>query len=304
MSKYLLPVNKLYIFFLSILFVKYIKIEKIDKEDYLKDSDFYLPILNKNFPQDNITLVSALYNISSKHSLNDYLIWTKNLLKINCSIIFFTQKSILSKIKKEKPEIFINKTIWIELEIENFISSKYFLNEFRESYKIDLEKNIHSVPLYLVWAEKCFFIKRAIINNYFNSSCFYWIDAGYFRKRNDSLYINGWPSSKRCYEDPRVIINSIRLIKKTEIKRFLTLNYRIFNNFIKKDNVGGGLFGGNVNYLIKFVDLYFKTIKIFIKKKLFIGKDQNLFAYISFSNENVVKVIYSGNWRFFKSYLS
>ena len=188
--------------------------------------------------------------------------------------------------------------------MENFISYKYFLKDFRESHKIDYEKNIHSIPLYLVWAEKCFFLKRAIMKNFFNSSCFYWIDAGYFRTRNISRYLNGWPSSKKCYEDPRVIMNSVRLINEKEIKGFLKLSFRIFNNFIKKVNVGGGFFGGGVHFLIKFIDLYYKTIKIFIKKELFIGKDQNLFAYISYSNKDVVKIIYSGNWFFFESFLS
>ena len=60
MSKYLVQVYKLYIFFLSILLLKYIIIKKINNENYLEDSDFYLPNLNKIFPRDNITLVSAL----------------------------------------------------------------------------------------------------------------------------------------------------------------------------------------------------------------------------------------------------
>lgn len=290
--------------FLFLFSLNFIKKNKNENEEYLKDSDFHLQNINKSFPQDNTTLVSALYNISSKYTFNNYLIWVKNLLQINCSIIFFIDKSISRKIKNERPEIYNNKTIWIELDIENFISYKYFLKYFRESHKIDYEKNIHSIPLYLVWAEKCFFIKRAIIKNFFNSTCFYWIDAGYFRTRNISRYLKGWPSSKRCFEDPRVIINSIRFIKEKEIKGFLKLSYRFYNNFIKKVNVGGGLFGGSVHNLVKFIDLYYKTIKTFIKKELFIGKDQNLFAYISYSYNDVVKIIYSGDWFFLESFLS
>ena len=57
------------------------------------------------------------------------------------------------------------KTIFIEMEMEDFYSYKNFGKEFNESFYIDIEKSIHTVPLYLVWAEKCSFLKKAIINN-------------------------------------------------------------------------------------------------------------------------------------------
>ena len=36
---------------------------------------------------------------------------------------------------------------------------------------------------------------------------------------------------------------------------------------------------------------------------MFIGKDQNLFAYISYLNKDIVNIIYSGKWKYFASYL-
>jgi hypothetical protein len=52
------------------------------------------------------------------------------------------------------------------MEMEDFYSYKNFGKEFNESFYIDIEKSIHTVPLYLVWAEKCSFLKKAIINNH------------------------------------------------------------------------------------------------------------------------------------------
>ena len=74
------------------------------------------------------------------------------------------------------------------MEIEDFYSYKKFGKQFNESFFIDIEKRIHTVPLYLIWAEKCFFLKKAILNNFFNSKCFFWIDVGYFT--NSSLMNN------------------------------------------------------------------------------------------------------------------
>ena len=139
---------------------------------------------------------------------------------------------------------------------------------------------------------------------YFNSKCFYWIDAGFFRSYNNTeRYLNNWPSSKKCFEDPRVIINSIRRLSKNELDGFKKLDIKIYYNIVRKTNVGAGIFGGKSDYLVKFILIYYKTIKLFIKKNMFIGKDQNIFAYIAYLNKNIVNIIYSGEWKYFAFYL-
>ena len=172
-------------------------------------------------------------------------------------------KRISKIVRSKRPKIYENKTIWIKTSINKFFSYKYFKNNFDESFKIDSEKAYHTVPLYLIWAEKCSFLEKAIINNYFHSKCFYWIDAGYFRDK-EYKYINNWPSIKKCNEDPRVLINGIRKISDEEIKGLKNFNISIYNNFINKTNVGGGLFGGKIDYVLIFSILYYKAIKDFI----------------------------------------
>ena len=264
---------------------------------------FFLYIKKKKYINDNVTLVSALFKIKSKYSIRQYLIWVENLLLLNCSLIFFVDKEISNYVKTKRPKIYENKTVWIETSLNELYSYKHFKEDFIKSYKIDYENNYHTVPLYIVWAEKCYFLKKAIKYNFFNSECFYWIDAGYFRNKEIKL-LNNWPSSKKCYEDPRVLINGIRKVSNNEIKGLKNFNLSIYSKFIKKLNVGGGLFGGKAKYLIKFIYLYYKTIKDFIKHNMFIGKDQNLFAYISYLNPTIVKIVHSGKWFYFRLYLS
>lgn len=253
--------------------------------------------------KDDITLITALFKTKSKYPNEFYLSWVENLLLLNCSIVFFVDKQISNIIRNKRPKLYENKTIWIETSINEFFSYKYFKKNFEESYKIDIENSYHTVPLYLIWAEKCSFLKKSIYRNYFHSKCYYWIDAGYFRDKDDK-YIQNWPSSKKCYEDPRVIINGIRRLSNEEIKGLKNFNISIYKNIINKVNVASGLFGGNPEYLLKFSNLYYKALKDFIKHKLFIGKEQNLFAYVSYLNPNIVKIINSGDWYYFKSYLS
>lgn len=254
----------------------------------------------------DITLVTSLFNIKSKFPFNNYSSWVENLLLLNQSIVFFVDKEISQLIKSKRPKIYENKTIWIESSIDDFYTYKNFKKQFIDSFKIDRESSYHTIQLYMVWAEKCAFVKKAIYNNYFHSKYFYWIDAGYFRTREEKFF-NNWPSAKKCYEDHRIIMNGIRKLSSEEIEGMKNFNISILNNIIKKKNVGGGFFGGKSEYFLKFIDLYYNAIKKFIKYNLFIGKDQNLFTYVSYLNPKIVKIIYSNkkdDWYYLKEYLS
>lgn len=264
---------------------------------------FFIFIKNNIFIQDDITLITSLFKIKSKYKFDEYIKWSKSFLQINASMVIFLDKSLSKEVKNYRPKKYQNKTIWIETEIKNFFSYKKYINNFNITYNIDYEKKLHSVPLYLIWAEKCYFVRRAIYRNFFKSKCFYWIDIGFFKNSNLNKYLNNWPSKNKCFEDPRVIMNSMRKISNEEILELKKLEPKYYNEFIKKLNVGGGLFGGTQKYLNEFIKLYYKTISKFIKKSLFIGKDQNLFAYISYLNQDIVNLIYSGKWKYLALYI-
>ena len=70
-------------------------------------------------------------------------------------------------------------------------------------------------------------------------------------------------------------------------------------------NVGGGMFGGHFENVLKFIDFYYETIEIFDKKNLFIGKEQNIFAFVALSHPEIVNLIYSPkDYHYFRYYLS
>ena len=229
----------------------------------------------------------------------------ENIAKINKSMVFFSNKKFMPHLKRIRPKIFHNKTVFNIVEIEEFLSYKKYINEFLRSWKIDFENSYHTVPLYLVWAEKCNFLKKAIEKNYFNSTCFYWIDAGYFREKNEiHKYVENWPSTKKCFEDQRVIFGNLRNFSQIEKEKIL--NFDIDSHiFLQKNfNVAGGLFGGQIQNMIQFISLYYDTIKLFIKNNIFIGKDQNIFTYIALSHPEIVKLVYCESFLVLKDYLS
>ena len=125
------------------------------------------------YQQDDLTIVSAYYKIKSKHKPEDYYIWLRNFALLNKSMVFFASKEFMPAFKELRPKELYNKTVFIELEMEDFFVYKNFYNEFQESFKIDHENKYHTVPLYLIWAEKATFVKKAILSNYFQSKCFF-----------------------------------------------------------------------------------------------------------------------------------
>ena len=242
---------------------------------------------------DNITLVSCYFKIKSKHKFSHYSEWISNFLQINHSMVFFVDDSNYKEIIRKRPKIYNNKTIWIKTNITNFYSYRNYFNAFNRTYNLDFEKKIHSVPLYLIWAEKINFLKIAIIKNFFKSKCFYWVDAGCFRNREEMKnYINDWPSEEKCFKDGRVLFNEVQNYSqsfKEKIKKFDIEAHKLLQ---KNINIDGSSFGGQKDFIIKFNSLYYNALMKFINHGIFIGKDQNIFAFIAYSNEDIVKLVF------------
>ena len=170
------------------------------------------------------------------------------------AIVFFVDKNIYKKLIFKRPKQYQNKTIWIIRDIQNFYSYKNFIKEFNQSYELDYEKTIHSVPLYLIWAEKCNFLKIAIKKNFFKSKCFYWVDAGCFRKKNEIRnFSQNWPCVKNCLADGRVIFNEIRKVSKLEKIGLKNFNYNVHKNFQLQVNIDGSLFGMQKKYILYYL---------------------------------------------------
>lgn len=243
--------------------------------------------------------------MKSKHSSEQYLKWISNFVLLNKSLVFFTSKELMPIIKKLRPKKLYYKTKFIELEIEDFYTYKNFYMEFNETYKIDTENSYHSVPLYMIWAEKSTFLRKAIYKNYFHSKCFYWVDAGYFRENKTVMqkYINNWPSTKKCLEDKRLLMGQVKKFSESFKQKLINFDKEAHYKLQKSINVIGGVLGGQIENILKFTNLYYNSIKLFIKQKIFIGKDQNIYTFVALSNPKIINLVFFGTYQGFKQYL-
>ena len=88
---------------------------------------------------------------------------------------------------------------------------------------------------------------------------------------------------------------------KKGLKRF---DFNVHKKFQKHYNVDASTFGGQRDFVIKFTDVYYDTIRLFIKNNIFIGKEQNIMAYVFYFFPNISKLVYSGKWKYMLEYLS
>ena len=124
-KKYSIFIYILFLFILIILFsfVSFFIYKKLFKKAFIK-------VFTKvsSYPQDDLTLVSTYYELNkSKHNFRKYLSWVSNIAKLNKSMVFFTNNKFMSIFKKMRPKNLYYKTVFIELEFEDFIHIKIYI---------------------------------------------------------------------------------------------------------------------------------------------------------------------------------
>ena len=146
--------------------------------------------------------------------------------------MFFGDKESLEIIKKYREGF---QTFYYECDIKDFFTYKY-------KNKLTTDP-IHcpSIELNLVWHEKIFLVKKAMLLNPFNSEWFQWIDAGIFNYRNvnppkiqfPNIYIlNSLPENKFIFSSSIDTIN-INLVSKFNYYHYIAATSFILHiNFI------------------------------------------------------------------------
>jgi hypothetical protein len=90
-----------------------IKIREINKENNIENFEKLNGKEIVEHKQDDLTIVTAFYAIKSKHSFHEYLMRISNFMKLNHSIVFFTQKELIIIIKENYlNKLLINKILF------------------------------------------------------------------------------------------------------------------------------------------------------------------------------------------------
>ena len=284
-SDFMILANKIPLFYQSSGFGNVQHVENMTKFTLLQPNDPYF-----SFEKRNCTIVTAYYEVETrKHSINEYIKWAKNLMELENPIVLFTSLRLSNFFKTMRG----NKPIVIvELEFEDLYTWKKYKNKWIEHHSLDPEKNIHSPELYSVWADKPFFLEKAIEKNYFNTTHFLWCDIGAFRESDKMYLFKNFPMTNYFQKD-KILFLAINPLQQTDKEP---------NLISTVDRIGAGLFGGDRVSCLRFKDSYEETLLHYFFDNRFAGKEQQLIlstylkdTSLGFMVKHNVNYIYNGN---------
>uniref|UniRef100_A0A6C0ESL9 Uncharacterized protein n=1 Tax=viral metagenome TaxID=1070528 RepID=A0A6C0ESL9_9ZZZZ len=234
------------------------------------------------------TIVTSYFQLNqSKASHLQYVEWMKNMLMIDTPmVIFCDEKSeeIIYTLRTGKHD----KTRIIITNFKEFYSYKY-ANHFLEHYKMDKEQHVgHNMFLYMIWSEKSNFMKRAIELDPFKTEYFLWVDIGCFRRPNTE-YIN-WPNPQKIKNiDKRKVL--LLLVQSFTHDEWQCNRLEKLPSFQSANRIGGTMFGGGKDVLLKWHEKYYEMLEYFISINRFIGKDQSIINSVYLLNKQMCQLV-------------
>lgn len=244
---------------------------------------------NESF--SDITVVTCYFNIKSKFPSQTYKTWMKNFLEIPMNLVVFTDMESSGMINYFRKH-HVNTKIIIS-KLEDFYMYKYF-DYFIYSNTIDPEKNIHYPELYLIWAEKTWFVDKAIKLNCFNTSWFFWCDIGCIRATDISKHYINFPQFNVLPDPSKIIYSRVGQFHENDIHKSddgVLQMYRDIHDVTKLTRIQGGFFAVHVSMIKKLTELYEQNFCSFMKNKLFAGKDQYIMYNMYVNNPDVFFII-------------
>jgi Bacterial protein of unknown function (HtrL_YibB) len=237
------------------------------------------------------TIVTAYFKLKiSKASHDVYKGWMQNMLINSNPMVIFCDVESSSFIESVRrlvdPELI--HTHIILTEITDFHSHKYG-ETFIEHFEMDTEKRVgHNIALYMIWAEKSHFLKRAIEIDPFQSDYFLWTDIGCFRREN--IQFRDWPNPLRVAAMPKDKVLLLSVFPFTE-SELACATLEDLPSFQFQNRIGAPIFGGTKEVLLRWHDLYYEMLEHFIYIGRFIGKDQSIMNSVYLMNKDFCELV-------------
>lgn len=231
------------------------------------------------------TIVSAfIANVNTDRDINYYLEFGLKFLLTPIHKIIFMDANIIIELQHLIPDEYTQYLHFISATLEDCYLYEYMQQMPNFSISINPKKN--TLNYMIIMNNKLDFVKRAIEINCFNSSQFIWVDFGICHINNGG------------FNDPFIqsIINlKNNIYNKVRIGSIWPANQQQEQYFITEENIyddiswvfAGGVFGGDIESLLKFENLSkIKCLKV-IKEKGTIMWEVNIWYMIYLENKEL-----------------
>ena len=245
----------------------------------------------------------------SKHSLNNYKAWLENFFRYTDNpMVIFTSKQTLSLVKNlrttySKSMCQSDTSCYATRIITDFDSPwemppiKDIKDVLMSQLNMDPEKRIHSPDLYAIWNAKAWMLQYVAEQNPFKTRYFLWIDAGAFRSEN--YRFGRWPNQERAvqiFEKDRPHKILLSLINPFSQEVCIKLQNRMAAYDVEQGPltlslIQGGIIGGSAESIRWWSDVYYKTLRMYIRKRWFVGKDQETMNALTLAYPDRINII-------------
>ncbi|KAL7545583.1 hypothetical protein ACHAWF_008932, partial [Thalassiosira exigua] len=213
------------------------------------------------------TIVTAYFEVQSKHSREEYLDWMSNFLSLDDNMVIFTTPDMVSTMKSFRAH-YLSKTYFIEMEMSDLPAARRYNRTFwQNQLDMDFEKGIHkSYELFWIWLSKSWLLSEAIRINPFSTDIFVYSDIGCFRSKE--------------YNHKTLIQHRNVLPKEAALfAAFTTPDPPKDTTFWNDKRQGhfyhvGGWIAGYSHALLKFHQRFEEVMDQFVEGNLFVGEDQ------------------------------
>jgi len=234
------------------------------------------------------TLVTAYYDIKSKFNKDVYLQWMRTFMKIHAPIVLFTETNMIEYIMSIRYDLPLQINIIPFSEIDTW---KLYKDKWIEHHKMDPEMH-HSPEVYAIWAQKAFFVEKAIEENPFNTSYFFWCDIGAFRNPSiDPVVLHSFPRTKYLKEDTMLLMSVADMKETDKIRKEDGICGEMISHAWNEVRLVGGLWGGGRNACLQWKKEYQQMLEKYFNANRFAGKDQQVMLSTYIENPSIAKVV-------------
>jgi len=226
-----------------------------------------------------VTIVTAYFDVPSKHLRGEYIHWIQNILSLREAIIIFTTPDMVGELTRLRHhDKGLTRIVTMTLE-DTWIARQQTHIYWENQINIDPESAIHrSYTLFWIWLSKTWFVTEVVKTNPFGSTYFVWSDIGCFRntKYNDRVWI----------QHLEMVPNEAMLLMASQAPHASDTMW-----VQKRDNprmyVAGAQMAGRKPTWLKFDALFRETVRGYMNRGLFIGEDQALIQSTCMRNPSI-----------------
>ncbi|EJK68952.1 hypothetical protein THAOC_09834 [Thalassiosira oceanica] len=261
----------------------------------------------RNYPEFSsdrpiVTIVTAFYQISSKHPVKMYEKSAKQLLATSDPMVIFCEPGsrwvkYFTEQRRHAP------TIVVPLSADELRLKKHFPQPtfWKNQYEIDPEGPTHhkgvNTLLYIIWDEKIVLVNSVAMLNPFNTTQFAWVDAGYCRNPAPHLYRNS-----------AVRINITEDgVRSDSVLMFQMIPYDHNRGKAISGNqvlVGGNSFIGTYEGISNLYSAFYETFWAMAATGKFVGSDQKVLYRTCHTYPTVCHIHTPSKWRQWLSMLN